>query len=164
MNEKTTSLSPSSSQNNANNGTGKESPSPAKIEDKQQAELNRVLFQNKGPGPTFIQNPAWVERKQQKKEQQLKNVHDIWADHTIFVKNSGYRNPNDPTKMYPQFFADEERNLRLAQILSIPIVKLRDLNYAERLDVLVNDAIDMPNTEEKSSVQEIFKELKKGKS
>ena len=102
-NEKTTSLSPKSSQSDEG------------IEKGPQAKLNWVLFENKGPGPTFHPNPAWVEHKQQKKDQAKRNIQDIWAEQTIFVKNSGFRNPQHPSQMYPQFFADEERNLRLAR-------------------------------------------------
>ena len=126
-NEKTTSLSPKSSQSDEG------------IEKGPQAKLNWV--ENKGPEPTFHPNPAWVEHKQQKKDQAKRNIQDIWADHTIFVKNSGFRNPQHPSQMYPQFFADEERNLRLAQILCIPIVKLRSLNYHERLQEWAKNVI-----------------------
>jgi hypothetical protein len=97
-NEKTTSLSPKSSQSDEG------------IEKGPQAKLNWV--ENKGPEPTFHPNPAWVEHKQQKKDQAKRSIQDIWAEHTIFVKNSGFRNPQHPSQMYPQFFADEERNLR----------------------------------------------------
>ena len=134
MSEKITNLDPNSSQSYEAHDPGDGFSGFDNIENQQQAELNWVLFQNKGPGPTFIPNPAWVEHKQQKRDQSKQNIKDIWAEHTNFVKNSGFRNPTHPTKMYPQFFADEERNLRLAQILCIPIVKLRDLNYAQRLD------------------------------
>ena len=97
MSEKTTSLDPNSSQSYEAHDSGDGLSGYDNIENQQQAELNWVLFQNKGLGPTFIPNPAWVEHKQQKKDQSRQNINDIWAEHTNFVKNSGFRRPQVST-------------------------------------------------------------------
>ena len=131
MNEKTTSLSPKSSQNFSEQGMDHEY-----MDERINAQIladPEFFLPSLGQGPQFHEDPIWTERKEERKETGKQLIKEIWADHAEFLKNSGYLNPSKPSQFLPQFFADREKNLRLAQIFSIPIVRLRDQSYENRL-------------------------------
>ena len=129
MNEKTTSLSPNSSQNFLENQEEQD------WEDKinKQIAADPVYFLPKvGEATPRHENPNWNQRKEEQKEIGKQTIQQIWAEHAEFLKNSGYLNPTKKSQILPQFFADKEKNLRLAQLFSIPIVKLRNQPYESR--------------------------------
>jgi hypothetical protein len=132
MNEKITNLSPKSSQNFPEQNEDDENWM-SKIDAQIRGDPNYFLPKTI-PVPPFQEESNWTERKEQKKKDGKETIKKVWTDHAEFVRNSGFRNPQNPSKMLPQFWADEDKNLRLAQILSIPIVKLRDQSYEERLE------------------------------
>lgn len=132
MNEKITNLSPNSSQNFYEHKHDEENWM-SKI-DAQIRGDPQFFLPPQGPGPQFHEDPLWTERKENKKKDGKETIKKIWSDHAEFIRNSGFRNPQNPSQILPQFWADEDKNLRLAQILSIPIVKLREQSYEERLE------------------------------
>ena len=74
-----------------------------------------------------------LREKKNKKKPENKRFNKSGLSTQNILKNSGYMNPNKKSQILPQFFADKEKNLRLAQIFSIPIVKLRNQPYESRL-------------------------------
>ena len=113
MNEKTTSLSPNSSQN-----FREQEKDEDEWDGRIQKQINtdpEYFLPKVGEAIPRHENPNWTQRKEEQKETGKQTIQQIWAEHAEFLKNSGYLNPNKKSQILPQFFADKEKNLRLAQ-------------------------------------------------
>ena len=98
-----------------------------------QVAAEEDFLRPKSNNAIFHPNPNWIRHKEERREAGKRAIQTIWQDHSNFLREVNFRDPRQPHELLPQYFADEDKNLRLAQILCLPIVPLRSQTYSERL-------------------------------
>jgi len=69
------------------------------------------------------------------------HIRDIWASHDVKLTRIHYMNPTDQNSILPQFFANNIYNVHLAAVFSIPVMKMHDMDYEQRLHLWAENLI-----------------------
>jgi hypothetical protein len=72
-----------------------------------------------------------IERKKKEEGKRMDSVKEVWNEHSDWLRNSGFAQPQVVESIFPQFFADisHRENLRMAQVFCLPMAAMKVMSY-----------------------------------